>query len=81
MHVSCTACTSMQVLMETLRLYPPVFGIIKQAKKGGVTLGGYAIPEGTQIMVRYKHNVNFSAVCDLMITVCMSFRMCNNTVR
>jgi len=36
--------------MESLRLYPPVGGITRQAPKG-LKLSGYEIPEGTIIMV------------------------------
>lgn len=46
-----TISTMLQVLLETLRLYPPVTMISRAAKKGGVTLSGYHITEGTQISV------------------------------
>ena len=40
-----------QVLLETLRMYPPAFGISKSPGPGGIKVGGYHIPEGTQITV------------------------------
>ena len=32
-------------------MYPPVFGVSKCAQDGGITLGKYHIPAGTQITV------------------------------
>ena len=42
-----------QVLLEVLRLYPPVFGFTKEAMKGGIKLpvGDYFIPEETILLV------------------------------
>ena len=37
--------------MEVLRLYPPAFGISKQAMEGGIQLGEYFIPGGTSLFV------------------------------
>lgn len=38
------------VVRETLRLYPPTWGINRQATES-VTLGGYEIPSGAQLMI------------------------------
>ena len=40
-----------QVLLETLRMYPPGFGIARCPGPGGIKVGGYHIPEGTDIVV------------------------------
>lgn len=40
------------MLKEALRLYGPVVAVAKEAAPGGVTLSGYHIPAGTQLMVR-----------------------------
>ena len=41
----------MQVIKETLRLYPAIEGITKKVASGGVTLCGHHIPGGARIMV------------------------------
>jgi cytochrome P450 len=38
------------VVKETLRLYPPTWGVNRQATES-VTLGGYEIPSGAQLMI------------------------------
>jgi cytochrome P450 len=38
------------VVTETLRLYPPTWSVTRQATEA-VTLGGYEIPSGTQLMI------------------------------
>ena len=43
--------TFLQVLLETLRMYPPIWGIRRSLGPGGTKVGGYHIPEGTQIVV------------------------------
>ena len=43
---------TLQVLLETLRIYPPVNVFSKEAPKG-LKLSGYDIPEGTAIMVSH----------------------------
>jgi len=40
-----------QVLLEALRMYPPAFGTARRPCLGGIKVGGYHIPEGTQITV------------------------------
>ncbi len=42
---------SLQVLLETLRMHPPVFGIGKETPPEGLTVGGYHIPGGTHLVV------------------------------
>ena len=37
--------------METLRLYPPLTGFLRESPKGGMVLSGYHIPEETVITV------------------------------
>ena len=46
--------------MESLRLHPPVTGLIKSAMEGGITVGGYYVPGGTQLSVS-----RCAAVCAL----------------
>ena len=44
-----------QVLKETLRLYPPfAISLPKKTASNGMTLNGYHIPGGTQVMVGGK---------------------------
>ena len=40
------------MIQEVLRLYPPADIIPKESPKGGMTLCGFHIPEGTTIVVR-----------------------------
>ena len=42
-----------QVLMETLRLYSPAPGVLKEAKKGGIQfpVGDHFVPEGGVLYV------------------------------
>ena len=40
-----------QVLLETLRLCPPVGGFAKVTPKGGMKLSGYDIPQNTIVQV------------------------------
>ena len=42
--------TCLQVLKETLRLYPAVLGSIKYVPKG-YELSGYQMPEDTEVLV------------------------------
>ncbi len=37
--------------MEVLRLYPPVFGTLKETMKGGIQLGEHFIPEKSAVFV------------------------------
>ncbi|XP_064405692.1 cholesterol 24-hydroxylase-like [Halichondria panicea] len=41
-----------QVLLEVLRLYPPVTGVSKQAMEGGIQLGEYFISGGTFLFLQ-----------------------------
>ena len=49
----------MQVLLEVLRLYPPVVGISKQAMEGGIQLGEYFIPGGTSLFVSLQFKFTY----------------------
>lgn len=42
----------LQVLKETLRMYSPVIGLVKEVASGGVALSGYHVPAQTQLIVR-----------------------------
>ena len=42
----------LQVLKETLRMYSPVIGLVKEVASGGVTLSDYHVPAQTQLIVR-----------------------------
>ena len=53
LHYICCMCCLLQVLKETLRLYPPGGGTRKEAVKG-LKLSGYEVPEGTCVMVSYR---------------------------
>ena len=44
--------------MESLRIHSPVGGFFKSAMEGGITVGGYYVPGGTQLLVS-----GFAAVC------------------
>lgn len=40
-----------QVFEETLRMYPPISGLVKTSPKGGVDVSGYHVPQGTLITI------------------------------
>ena len=44
----------LQVLKESLRMYPAATGIVKAVAPGGVTLSGYHVPAQTQLIVRKR---------------------------
>ena len=51
-EVSVLTLVTCQVLKETLRLYPPIPGVIRLVPKG-YDLSGYVMPEDTEVMVGY----------------------------
>ena len=50
-----------QVIKESLRIYPPIWNVVRRAVKDH-EVGGYAIPKGKQLMLNIylmHHNANF----------------------
>ena len=62
---------NLQVLLETLRMYPPIWGIRRSPGPGGIKVGGYHIPEGTHIGVGMIPSIAMATrgLCDILYYV------------
>ena len=44
-------CSALQVVLEALRLHPPITEMFRETKPGGMMLDEYYIPRATQVTV------------------------------